>query len=248
MTPVHVHGQPMHILADAGRSLHAASSAGLLLILLGWLSLAFATDRWFLLVSALWPSPLVVASTFWLLMLGTITLLAASYLLLESQVTAPARPSLAKRARRLLRAAGLELGVTTVAAVAVAVVDGLTASALARWTANHLIWRELLFGMPSPGPAWLAAWACYCLLHSPALSWLSPAVAANYPGGTLRATFTLASRAGRRSPWVANVTVGTSLLGIALALWLPSLSLLAILALMAWPAIANTAAARLQTS
>jgi hypothetical protein len=248
MTPVHVHGQTSHILTEAGRSLYTVSRPGLLLILLGWLSLAFATDRWFLLVGALLPSPLVVASTFWLLMLGAITLLNASYLLLESGVTIPARPSVTNRARRLLRVGAVELVIATAAAALLALIDGLMASALARWAANNLIWRDLFLGIPSPGPAWLLAWACYCLCHTAALSWLWPAVAANYPGGTLRATLTLASRAGRRTPWLAHATVGTSLMGVAIALLRHEVSLLAIVALMVWPAIANTAAARLQAS
>lgn len=246
MTAVQVEGRVGDILSGAIRQLVKAPVTGLLVLVLAWLSLGIATDRWFLFASEFLPSPLVSATSFWLLMVGALLLINAEQLLLHPGVTVPETPSNAIRARRLARVTGIEALVVTGAAVAVAITDVLSAAAITRWAGTQLIWRDFMFGLSNPGPAWMVAWSAYCLLHTPRFTWLWAATAANYPSGTLKATATLASRAGRKTPWLAHMTVGTALIIAALGFVDPGLGLVTLAPLMVWPAVANRAAAHLR--
>jgi len=97
---------------------------------------------------------------------------------------------------------------------------------IAAWTAHSLIWRDGLGGLPSPGPLWLAAWTLDGVPHSFATSWLWGGMAANYPSGRLKATFVLASRAGRRAPWLFHSTLSTSVILGVLTSGVPGFRLL----------------------
>lgn len=246
MTPVRVEGKAAAVLGEGLRFLSRVAPAGVALLLLGWLSLAFGAQRWFMLLSSLGQPAAAVGTAFFLLIAGGTALLHAGQLLLAPGVVVPAPPPVATRFRRLARVAAVEGVAAALVGLALASVDALTASALARFVAHDLIWREALWGLPSPASAWLVAWVGSCVIHTPALSWLWPATAANYPGGTLRATLSLAAGAAKRTPWLVHATLGTSLCLTGLTFWHAGFAWLALLPLVAWPAIANAAAARIK--
>jgi len=125
-----------------------------------------------------------------------------------------------------LRVATVEASSVTLAAVALLGPDTAMGGRIASWTAHSLIWRDGLGGLPSPGPLWLAAWTLYGVPHSFATSWLWGGMAANYPSGRLKATFLLASRAGRRTPWLFHSTLGTSVILGVLTSGVPGFRLL----------------------
>ena len=161
MTPVYVQGHGSDIIREAVRALRHVPPTGSVLILLGWLSLAFGGQRWFVLVSTLGYPSVALGSAFFLLMAGAIMLLHAGQLLLAPGVTVPEPPAVASRLRRLWRVTLAELAVMGGIGIALGLADAAGSSQLARFAAQHLVWRDAFAGLPSPASAWLVAWCTY---------------------------------------------------------------------------------------
>ncbi|HKJ96042.1 MAG TPA: hypothetical protein VKA32_10495 [Gammaproteobacteria bacterium] len=246
MTPVSIQGSPAELLHESLTRLQGGLLRSVLPIVIALVVLGWSADRLVIaLVGAGLPAVAVTLGILWLGG-GFAVVLHAAELALPPGVRVPQPPTWTERARRLIQVGAIELMVLAIPAALIGIVDHATGGSIARFSVQEIVWRGRSAGVPVPGPELVAAFTLYSLLHLPGCSWLWSAMAAGYPGGTLRATFVLAGRAGRNTHWLSNGTAAVTGILILCAWTLPPLGLLALAPAVFWPALATTAAARVR--